>query len=242
MSFIGGLFGGGPRQPNNPADSQSLLSDWQSYTNKAQDVETGSEGLFGASLNTAGTNLSQSATQASSSVTSFLQKSLTTVKSGVNTGIAGLPTSESLSIPSGQQLVYFFAFLAGGGVFLLLAFVIFLPVIILSPSKFALSFTLGCLLIMVGFAQLRGWQQQLGHMFSKERLPFSAAYLGSIAATLYCALVMKSYLLSLLCSGLQVVTLLYYLMSYFPGGTEGLKFMLQMFANAMMSCFGKVLR
>ncbi len=68
----------------------------------------------------------------------------------------------------------FFSFLAAGGVFLLLAFFIFLPVIILSPSKFALSFTLGCLFIMCGFSSLRGWKQQLAHMFSSERLPFSA--------------------------------------------------------------------
>ena len=39
-----------------------------------------------------------------------------------------------------------------------------LPVIILSPSKFALCFTTGCMLTMAGFAQLRGWRQQLGHM------------------------------------------------------------------------------
>lgn len=70
--------------------------------------------------------------------------------------------------------MYFFALLAGGIVFLLLAFLFFLPVIILSPSKFALSFTLGCMLILAGFAQLRGWQQQLKHMLSRERLPFSS--------------------------------------------------------------------
>lgn len=66
------------------------------------------------------------------------------------------------------------AFMAGGAVFLLLAFMIFLPVIILSPSKFALSFTLGCLSIMAGFIQLRGWRTQMAHMMTSERLPYSA--------------------------------------------------------------------
>lgn len=78
------------------------------------------------------------------------------------------------SIPSGQQLAYFFSFLAAGGVFLLLSFTIFLPVIILSPSKFALSFTLGCLLVMAAFSALRGWKQYVAHMMSAERMPFSA--------------------------------------------------------------------
>lgn len=67
---------------------------------------------------------------------------------------------------------------------LLLAFIVFLPVIILSPSKFALSFTAGCLLIMAGFAQLRGWKQQLSHMFSAERLPFSSGKGNSLSLSL----------------------------------------------------------
>ncbi|KAG2489053.1 hypothetical protein HYH03_012489 [Edaphochlamys debaryana] len=117
---------------------------------------------------------------------------------------------------------------------------LFLPVIILSPSKFALSFTLGCLCIMAGFVQLRGWKTQLQHMASAERLPYTAAYVGSVAATLYAALFMRSYLLSLVCSGLQVVALLYYLMSYFPGGASGVKFMLGMFYQATLRCMASV--
>ena len=89
---------------------------------------------------------------------------------------------------------------------------------------------------------MRGWKQQLAHMLSKERIPFSAAYVGSIVATLWAALIMKSYLLSLLCSGLQMVALLYYILSYFPGGAQGVKFMLTMFANAVASCFGALMK
>ena len=74
--------------------------------------------------------------------------------------------------------------------------------------------------------------------------PFSAAaaYLGSIGATLYAALIMKSYILSLVCSGLQVVALLYYVLSYFPGGAQGVKFMLNMFVSAVTSCFSSLLK
>ncbi|KAG2438080.1 hypothetical protein HXX76_005689 [Chlamydomonas incerta] len=170
----------------------------------------------------------------------FLSQSFTTISSGVQGGVNAVASGEAFSIPSGQQLVYFFCFLAAGGVFLLLAFMLFLPVIILAPSKFALSFTLGCLCIMSGFIQLRGFKQQLTHMMSADRLPYSLGYVGSVLATLYAALVMRSYLLSLLCSGLQVVALLYYLLSYFPGGANGVKFMLQLFSQAAMRCFASV--
>lgn len=106
-------------------------------------------------------------------------------------------------------------------------------------------------------------------------------------STLYAALYMKSYVLSLVCSGLQVsvpmppppicvpllapctmpprapalrthkrelphaarthrvppprlvqvVALLYYLMSYFPGGTQGVRFMLGLLYSAVWGCF-----
>ncbi len=61
-------------------------------------------------------------------------------------------------------------------------------------------------------------------------------------ATLYAALIMHSYLLCLVCSGAQVVALLYYIMSYFPGGAQGVKFMLGLFYNALSSCFSGVLK
>ena len=77
-------------------------------------------------------------------------------------------------MPTTQQFAYFFAFVGAGLVFMVIAFSIFLPVIVLAPSKFALSFTLGSILVMSGFAALRGWKQQASHMFSAARLPFTA--------------------------------------------------------------------
>ena len=57
---------------------------------------------------------------------------------------------------------------------------------------------------MSGVAVLSGWRKQVAHMFTSERLPMTAAYTGSTAMTLYAALVLNSYLLSLLFSGVQV--------------------------------------
>jgi hypothetical protein len=71
--------------------------------------------------------------------------------------------------------------MGGGVVFLFLAFMVGLPMLIVSPSKFALCFTLGCCSILAGFAALKGWRAQLSHMLSGERLPFSA---GEVAAQL----------------------------------------------------------
>ena len=158
-------------------------------------------------------------------------------------------------MPTTQQFAYFFAFIGAGLVFMVLAFSVFLPVIVIAPSKFALSFTIGSLLVMAGFAALRGLKQQASHMLSASRLPFTAGklltacaqaqavklahcwqaviihskplnvstcgyiqrprcsksdhmlasgYLTTMFGTLYAALVMHSYVMSLVCCTLQV--------------------------------------
>ena len=77
------------------------------------------------------------------------------------------------SMPSGQQFAYFAAIMAAGIFFLVTAFTIFLPVIMLAPSKFAVCFTLGSILVMVAFAALRGFKNQVQHMMTSERIPFT---------------------------------------------------------------------
>lgn len=64
-----------------------------------------------------------------------------------------------------------------------------------------------------------------------------AAYVGSMGGTLYAALSMHSYVLSLVFCGAQMVALLYYTLSYFPGGVHGLKYVLYSFKSAVMQCF-----
>jgi hypothetical protein len=117
---------------------------------------------------------------------------------------ARAPLPFGSGIPSGEQLMLFFALAGGGAFFLFMAFFLFLPVIILAPSKFALSFSLGCCLVLSGFAALKGWRRQAAQMLARDRLPFTAGYLGSVALTLYASIFLGSYLLSLLASGLQV--------------------------------------
>lgn len=100
--------------------------------------------------------------------------------------------------------MYFSAFVGGAFVFFFMAFVVFLPMLVFAPAKFALSFTFGSLCTMAAMNMLSGWKAGLDHMFSAERRLFTAVYLGSMSATLYAALYMHSYLLSLGFSVVQV--------------------------------------
>ena len=58
-----------------------------------------------------------------------------------------------------------------------------------------------------------------------RRLPFTSTYLGSMLLTLYAALVLQSYLLVILFSMLQACAVLWYMLSYIPGGAPVLRVM-----------------
>ncbi|KAI0744752.1 ER-to-golgi vesicle protein transport Sft2 [Earliella scabrosa] len=122
-----------------------------------------------------------------------------------------------------ERLLGFGACLIGAAVCFFVAFLT-IPVIALRPSKFALSFSLGSLLVMFGFSVLIGPINHIKHLVSKERLPFSIAYLTSLGLTLYFSLGIQSYLGSLIGAIVQVIALVSYVLAYFPGGTQTLRF------------------
>ncbi len=125
---------------------------------------------------------------------------------------------------------------------LLLAFFVALPVIVLSPSKFAISFTLGNACVIAGAGALSGYRAQAAHACGAERAPLAAGYAVSAIGTLWAALVAHSYLLSLLCSAVQVGALAVYVASYLPGGALGARLLLATAARAVGSCVSALAR
>ncbi|EKM52341.1 uncharacterized protein PHACADRAFT_100622 [Phanerochaete carnosa HHB-10118-sp] len=126
-----------------------------------------------------------------------------------------------------DRLLGFGGCLLGAAVCFFVSFLT-LPMLAIRPSKFALSFSLGSLLVMFGFSVLIGPINHMKHLVSKERLPFSFAYISSLALTLYFSLGAHSYIGSLICAIIQVVALVSYVLAYFPGGIQTLRFGSQM--------------
>ncbi|EIW67064.1 hypothetical protein TREMEDRAFT_69964 [Tremella mesenterica DSM 1558] len=125
--------------------------------------------------------------------------------------------------PLTSRFLGFLACCAGGIACFGIAF-LFLPMLAIKPRKFALAFTLGSLLFMLGFAILHGPWNHLKHITSPERLPFSLSYFGSLALTLFFAIGVRSTIGTLLAAIIQVVALLSYFAAYFPGGITTLRF------------------
>ncbi|KAI5855691.1 Got1/Sft2-like family-domain-containing protein [Tricharina praecox] len=98
------------------------------------------------------------------------------------------------------------------------------PVLSLKPRKFAVLWTVGSLLFLSSWAILQGPITYAKHLMSTPRLPFTAAYFGTILCTLYFSVGLQSTILTLLAAICQMVALVWYLVSYFPMGSTGLRY------------------
>lgn len=235
MQAMATWFGGASAPDKEPSAPTSLASEWKQYSASSSGP---SPGKLGTSQSD---RLLASAEEGAASVTRLVSGAFGAVAGGV-AGAASSVSTGVQNVPGTTQWVYFAALAGAGGLFLLLAFTIFLPVIILAPSKFALTFTIGSALILASMGALRGWRSMFGHLASKERAPFTAAYAGSLLGTLYAALFMHSYIFSLVFCGAQVVTLIYFVASYFPGGVAGAQYTVGAVGRGMLSVGGSVAR
>jgi Got1/Sft2-like family len=125
-------------------------------------------------------------------------------------------------------------------VFFALAFFVGLPTIALKPQKFALSFTCGSLTFMGSFGILKGPMEHLKSMFAGDRLLFTTIYFGSMLATLYLTFSkggLQGYVLVLSASAVQVVALIWYLISFLPGGAMGLTLVTRVVCSMLQPVF-----
>jgi len=125
-----------------------------------------------------------------------------------------------------QRFKVFCALLFLSALFFALAFFVGVPMLALKPQKFALSFTCGSVTFIGSFGIMKGPYEHFMSMCTMQRMPFTTIYLGSMMATLYLTCTkggMKGYAYVLIASGVQLVALIWYLISFLPGGTMGLR-------------------
>lgn len=110
------------------------------------------------------------------------------------------------------------------GIFCFSFSTVYIPVIVFKARKFALLFSMGSVFVMGSFSFLWGPMNHFKHMFKRDRLPFTAVYLGTLFLTLYFAMGMQNTILTTIAASFQVCALLWFVISYIPGGQTGLKF------------------
>lgn len=82
--------------------------------------------------------------------------------------------------------------------------------------------SMGSLLFVVSFGILQGPHAYVRHLLSRERFVFTVVFFGSVLFTIYASVVMKSTIITILSSVVELFAVLYYTVSYFPFGATTL--------------------
>jgi hypothetical protein len=134
----------------------------------------------------------------------------------------------------------FCALLLLSALFFILGFAVGLPLITIRPQKFALCFTFGSLTFMGSFAILKGPYDHLIGMLQKDRVLFTVIYASSMLSTLWFTMNFggpMGYIMVLSSSAFQIVALLWYLISFIPGGASGLHILVSALIKMMRPIF-----
>ena len=132
------------------------------------------------------------------------------------------------SLSKKQRIIGFMTFLGLGVTCFSLALA-YIPVLVFYARKFSLLFSLGSIFTMFSFAFLWGPVNHVRNLFgTRDRLPFTTVYLVSLFATLYFAMGLQSTVLTVIAASAQVFALLWFVLSFIPGGQTGLKWMTKM--------------
>jgi len=139
-----------------------------------------------------------------------------------------------------QRIFGFFTLLLMGAFCFGLAGLL-MPFIVVKARKFVLLYTMGSLFTIGSFSVLWGPMAHMKHLCSYSRMPFTFAYFGTMFATLYSALLLKKTMLTLIFATFQIVALAWYIFSYIPGGTTGMKFFSKLCAQMCTKTISKTL-
>ena len=139
------------------------------------------------------------------------------------------------SIEIEKNYTIFCTLLLLGTILIFISFLL-IPMIITSPSKFTLCFSLGSILIIVSFLFFHGTKIYFQKLFKKDRFVISILFLVSIIVGCVCS-IKKYYLICIICSIIEMFSLVLFLVSFVPGGG---KFGIKCLKNIFTSPFRKI--
>ena len=123
--------------------------------------------------------------------------------------------SDMTSLTAQQRLIGFFMSLAMGIVFIIISLT-FVPILAIASKKFAFFFSCGNFFCVSSTAFLVGPAKQVKSMFEAHRSQAAAGYVGSMLMTLVSAIYWRSTSLSIFFAVTQMVTVVWYALSYIP--------------------------
>jgi len=146
---------------------------------------------------------------------------------------------EAMTMSYRNRLIAFVICLASGVFFTALS-TLMLPMIVIKPHKFAVSYSLGNLLMLGSTAFLVGPKKQLQNMCQGHRALASSCYIAAMFGTLYSALFLRISLMVIVCICIQFSALVWYSLSYIPFGRQLAARFLKPTLKVLTACLSRV--
>eukprot|EP00826_Nyctotherus_ovalis_P064169 TRINITY_DN9407_c0_g2_i4.p1 TRINITY_DN9407_c0_g2~~TRINITY_DN9407_c0_g2_i4.p1 ORF type:complete len:211 (-),score=17.62 TRINITY_DN9407_c0_g2_i4:67-699(-) len=133
-----------------------------------------------------------------------------------------------------------FGIIFGIGLAFIAASFFFLPLIVVSPYKFCIFFTVGNVCAFVSFAFLTDPWNYIVSQFKGGKAIFTIVYIASLVFSIYASVIAKNYIATIVVTSLQMVALISFTCWHFPGGLRGLKFLFSCIVSKIKSCCGRM--
>uniref|UniRef100_A0A7S0YNV7 Vesicle transport protein n=1 Tax=Hemiselmis tepida TaxID=464990 RepID=A0A7S0YNV7_9CRYP len=146
---------------------------------------------------------------------------------------------EAMTMSYRNRLIAFVICLASGVFFTALS-TLMLPMIVIKPHKFAVSYSLGNLLMLGSTAFLVGPKKQIQNMCQGHRALASSSYVAAMVGTIYSALWLRVWIMVLACIGVQFAALVWYSLSYIPFGRQLAARFLKPAVKLLSACLARV--
>jgi Got1/Sft2-like family len=140
------------------------------------------------------------------------------------------------TINAAKYMPYIVALCAVGAIFFMLA-MFYLPMSLLVPHKFSLSFAIACACFLGAVGLLKGDPDKfLKSFLAADKIKYTAAYAVCFVGTFMFSLAIKNSVLCLLFAFGQVVTSAYLIAISVPGGWKIIE-LCKVFGKNFLSCF-----
>ena len=158
-----------------------------------------------------------------------IQESFYGVSNQLSELSGNIPEAGPLSVAFRTRVTHAIYLLIGSVVFALLAIFIGLPTLIFRPAKFVICMTLSTLSAASSVIVLQKPSVFLSNLINggpSNALPILCLLL-SLCGTIYVTIFIHKYIYVLFMGSVQILCMLYYLSSFIPGGTTGLRIILK---------------
>ena len=124
------------------------------------------------------------------------------------------------------------------GIVVIIISLLFLPLVVIAPKKFTLLFALGTFVSISSFIFYFGTNKFFEVLFNKDRIWFTLIYLiGFFGCLFFPVFFNKNYFLVLIFSGLELISTLFFILTFLPGGYGSIKMLSNLFCSQIKRIF-----